>query len=161
MMIPPPIPVPSVMRMLSENCFAAPNRASPNAAAFASFVTNVFFPVYFSTRAPSGTSFQWKFDQRTMFPFALSTTPGEPIPIACTSSMLFPAFSAVSMARCARASAVCSAVFAAEVSTRDFPSSFSPASRAAFADIPPRSIPIIIFNPYFLCVPAVIQAGAR
>ena len=82
MMTPLPTPVPSVTRTLSEYSFPAPYFASPSAAALASLRMKVFFPVYFSTRAPSGTFAHPKFDQLTTVPLALSMTPGEPIPIA-------------------------------------------------------------------------------
>ena len=86
-MIPPPTPVPSVTIMTSLEPFAPPCHISPKAATFASFPTLIVNPVRLPNSSATFTTPQPRFTQRCTTPW-LSTGPGTPIPIPCTSSLL-------------------------------------------------------------------------
>ena len=79
-----PMPVPRATSITSRYPRAAPNRASAQAEAFASFSTTTSRPRRSSTRCFSGSSRQARLGANKMVARALSTNPAAPIPMAVT-----------------------------------------------------------------------------
>src|ERR1700748_874204 len=75
-----PIPVPRATSITSRYPRAAPNLASAQAEAFASFSTTTSRPRRSSTRCLSGSSRQARFGADSMVGRALSANPGAPKP---------------------------------------------------------------------------------
>ena len=75
MMMAPPMPVPRATSITSRYPRAAPNLASAQAEAFASFSTTTSRPRRSSTRCWSGSSRQARFGANSMVARALSTNP--------------------------------------------------------------------------------------
>ena len=84
MMMAAPIPVPTATSITSRYPRAAPNRASAQAEAFASFSTTTARPSRSSTRCFSGSSRQARFGANSMVARELSTNPAAPSPMALT-----------------------------------------------------------------------------
>ena len=80
MMMAAPMPVPRATSITSRYPRAAPNRASAQAEAFASFSTTTSRPRRSSTRCFSGSSRQARFGANSMVARALSTNPAAPEP---------------------------------------------------------------------------------
>src|ERR1700722_19421174 len=135
--MPAPMPVPRATSITSRYPRAAPNLASAQAEAFASFSTTTSRPRRSSTLCFSGSSRQARFGANSMVARELSTNPAAPSPMALTRR---PCSSSVTTS--AMACSV-SAGLAAGVDLRSFATirPFSSTTPAATL-VPPTSTPI-------------------
>ena len=105
-MIPPPTPVPSVIKTIEPNFLPAPQKCSPSAAAFASLVMQTGTPNCSRTAPHSGTFSQRILLLYTMTPFSASISPGEPMPTPASCPSARPARAARSLTSRAMSAAI-------------------------------------------------------
>ncbi|CAB5029699.1 unannotated protein [freshwater metagenome] len=103
MMMPPPMPVPTVTIVKSSISSPAPNLNSPHAAAFPSFSTTTGRPTTSSSKARAGTFDQPRFGAKKTVDLAESTGPATPNPTPTTAPGYGALSSATTSATTARA----------------------------------------------------------